>query len=211
MGAFSVGPSAADITVRPAVRRDLVRLAAQLARASEQDPVVDWLLPRRTGRRERLRLLFRGTARSELLDLGGIDVACDGSRLAGGALWFPPGTWPPPIGRRLRSVPYQLRALGTHVLRGQRLAEAGARVHPPEPHWFLLTVGVDPLYQGLGIGAKLLRNRLDQADREREPVYLECGNPANLPLYEHFGFTLADPVPLPPGAPDVVGMWRPAA
>ncbi len=211
MGASGADRAAGGIVVRPGTRRDMAGLTALLACAFEPDPVVAWLMPRRRGRRERLRTMFRGMAHDEVLGLGGIDVACDGPRLVGCALWFPPSAWPAPLGRQLRGLPYLLRALGTNVWRGRQLVEGGAKVHPPEPHWYLSTVGVDPEYQGRGIGAALLRNRLDQADREREPVYLECGNPANVPLYEHFGFTVADFVPLPAGAPSVVGMWRPAA
>jgi ribosomal protein S18 acetylase RimI-like enzyme len=68
--------------------------------------------------------------------------------------------------------------------------EQMGRFHPHEPHWYLVIIGVDPLKQGQGFGAILLKHTLASCDRDRAPAYLESTNPKNISLYERFGFKL---------------------
>lgn len=58
------------------------------------------------------------------------------------------------------------------------------------PEAEVLTIGVDPQYQGRGIGYALLRTLLDEADRRGGPVFLEVrtDNDTALTLYERNGF-----------------------
>jgi GNAT superfamily N-acetyltransferase len=60
--------------------------------------------------------------------------------------------------------------------------------HPQEPHWYLPLIGVEPAWQGRGLGAALLRAALAGCDAEGLPAYLESTNPRNRPLYERHGF-----------------------
>ena len=58
------------------------------------------------------------------------------------------------------------------------------------PESEVLTIGVDPEYQGGGVGYALLRTLLDEADRHGGAVFLEVrtDNDAARTLYERNGF-----------------------
>ena len=60
--------------------------------------------------------------------------------------------------------------------------------HPTEPCWYLAMIGVDPVHQRRGLGSALMREVLDDCDRQNLPAYLESTNPRNLTLYERHGF-----------------------
>jgi ribosomal protein S18 acetylase RimI-like enzyme len=60
--------------------------------------------------------------------------------------------------------------------------------HPSEAHWFLPLIGVDPFWQGSGIGSALMERALIACDRDKKLVYLESSNPKNISLYERHGF-----------------------
>ena len=49
--------------------------------------------------------------------------------------------------------------------------------HPPEPHWYLPLIGVDPARQGQGLGAALMRPVLAKCDAAGLPAYLESTSP----------------------------------
>ena len=83
-----------------------------------------------------------------------------------------------------------------------------AAYHPSEPHWYLPVIGVDPASRGNGLGSQLLEHTLRMVDEKKLPVYLESTNPANVPLYERFGFVVQDRLSLG-GSPMVTPMIRP--
>ncbi|KAF1829839.1 acyl-CoA N-acyltransferase [Decorospora gaudefroyi] len=58
-----------------------------------------------------------------------------------------------------------------------------------EPHWFLAPLMTWPDYQGRGIGSRLLKWAIDQADQTDPvtPLYLESA-PSARPVYMHYGF-----------------------
>lgn len=72
----------------------------------------------------------------------------------------------------------------------------------------MFAIGVDPSRQGTGVGAALLRERLQHIDTERLPVFLESSSLANVPMYEHFGLENTGTVPLPEDTPVLTSMWR---
>jgi ribosomal protein S18 acetylase RimI-like enzyme len=65
-----------------------------------------------------------------------------------------------------------------------------ASYHPPEPHWYLPLLGVDPTRQGQGVGSALLQHATARCDQAGQLAYLESSNPANVPLYERHGFEI---------------------
>jgi ribosomal protein S18 acetylase RimI-like enzyme len=103
----------------------------------------------------------------------------------GVALWLPPGVQPdePALVELMeRTVPSPLREEVFGMF------EQMGAFHPAEPHWYLPLIGVDPIYQGRGLGDVLLRYALDRCDREQRLAYLESSNPRNISLYERHGF-----------------------
>jgi len=204
--------TATAVSVRPAARADVRLLADVLAKAFYDDPPFMWMLPDDTTRHARTRGIFATVIREEALRHGAVDAAWDGDSgaIAGGAIWFPPGAWPSPVLRQVRALPGYARALGRRLGPASGLLTALARVHPRSPHWYLYAVGVDPAIQGRGVGGALLRSRLARVDRAGAAAYLESSKTGNIPLYEHFGFRVAEVPPLPDGAPVVTPMFRPA-
>jgi len=67
----------------------------------------------------------------------------------------------------------------------------------PDPHYYLLTLGVAPQAQGNGSGGRLVRTMVERADAESMPVYLETQRLENVPIYERFGFTVASETQIP--------------
>jgi GNAT superfamily N-acetyltransferase len=65
-----------------------------------------------------------------------------------------------------------------------------ARFHPQERHWHLAFVGVDPRFQGTGLGAEVLRPVLDRADAEGTLCYLETPFRQTHGFYGRLGFEL---------------------
>lgn len=197
------------VEIGVARRRDAAETAQMLARAFHDDPVFGWIFPAVGSRHRRLGRFFTTELRHDSLRHGAVEVACVDGRVAGAAVWFPPGTW---SGTEVFALPGYLRACGRRLAVASRYQSVAVRAHPREqPHWYLAVIGVHPPLQGNGIGAALLRSRLRRCDEDGLPAYLESSNRDNVPLYQHLGFRLTGALGLPDGAPVVNTMWRPAS
>lgn len=103
----------------------------------------------------------------------------------GAALWLPPGAG---------SDEESLQRLfdentDDNIKEDMRgIFEQMEKFHPTEPHWYLPMIGVDPAYQGAGIGAALMTEALKAVDRDGLIAYLESSNPRNVSLYQRHGF-----------------------
>jgi GNAT superfamily N-acetyltransferase len=196
------------LEIQVAEREDAAQTAQTLARAFYDDPVFRWMLPAEGSRYRRLRRFFVTELRRESLRHGAVEMACVDGRVAGAAVWFPPGTWS--RGTEASALPGYLRAFGRRLVTVSRYQPVAVTAHPCEqPHWYLAFIGVDPVQQGNGVGAALLRSRLRRCDQEGLPAYLESSKLENVPLYQHFGFHVTGTLGLPEGAPIVNTMWRP--
>jgi len=69
--------------------------------------------------------------------------------------------------------------------------------HTPFRHWFLQTIGVDPVFQGKGYASALLKAMLVRMDEEHLPCYLDTQNGDNVPIYQHYGFKVIEQVVIP--------------
>jgi GNAT superfamily N-acetyltransferase len=194
--------------VRPATSADVKKLAVVLARAFHEDPPLIWLLPDPARRPGRVTRMFATVIGIESLRYGGVEVACDGEKILGGAIWLPPGHWQPGFREQLRAVPSHARALASAWGRAARYGHALEDAHPREPHWYLKAIGVDPAWQGRGVASLLLRSRLNRCDQDGQPAYLEASKPDGVALYEHFSFRRTGNLDMPEGAPVITAMWR---
>jgi GNAT superfamily N-acetyltransferase len=114
-----------------------------------------------------------------------------------------PGLWPPP---RLRALAHLFpgpvlagpaplaRSLGA-----QRVIEAA---HPAYDHFLVWMFAVSPSHQRSGLGGRLMREALAQADSDEVPAYLWTGNPDNLPYYRSHGFVVTSEARIPGDVPN---------
>lgn len=123
---------------------------------------------------------------------------------AGAALWLPPQVHPDEDA--LRTL---LQGTGSAQVQKDCVAlfEQMGRYHPPEPHWYLPFIGVDPFHQGKGYGAELIQHALIACDRDHTLAYLESSNPKNVPLYERHGFEALGTIQVGT-SPSIVPMLR---
>ena len=122
----------------------------------------------------------------------------------GVALWLPPGTGPDEAAVTAITRDSIAASLQRDML---AIFERMADYHPPEPHWFLPLLSVDPMHQGKGYGSALLQPVLERCDREKKLAYLESSNPRNIPLYQRHGFEILGRIQSG-SSPTVVPMLR---
>jgi GNAT superfamily N-acetyltransferase len=162
-----------------------------------------WLAvgPDRTGHRRRVAYRYHRAAIGVVHRYGRpIYGAFADGRLAGVAVTFGAGRYPPPAWTFVRYVPSFLAAGPAPIVRGLRTSWVQDRGHPHDDHVFLWFLAVDPSRQRTGLGRALLNRVFEDAEA---PVYLDTANPANVPYYASFGFEEIGRAALPRGA----NMW----
>lgn len=117
-------------------------------------------------------------------------VAKDGEQVVGAMKMV---EWPKcqtPVSKMLKSLPEMIKINGTRTVKILRWKSAWGKLDPKEPHLHFGPFGVLPERQKQGIGSKLLAFFCEQADRKNINAYLETDKPANVRLYQHFGFEI---------------------
>lgn len=199
-----------ELSVRPLRRRELRSAADLLGRALSDDPFSKWFVPDPRRRARALRLIERATL-ADTFPFGETHGAFTEGRLVGVSAWLPPGAHHQGTMRRIRQLPRLARA--AVLMRGRasdavRVAEAEQAIHPDQPHWWLVVVGVDAGSQGLGAGTAMVACLTARADADGQPAYLRTTNPANLAFYRRHGFVPRDEVRATPAAPPMWLLWR---
>ena len=147
------------------------------------DPFVRWLLPDPAAFVRTFGQLSRLHGR-RIAEHGGAYALED---FRGAALWYPPSVTPDTEA---------LREIGQEAGITRKVAAVFgelAAYEPDEPHWYLRQIGVDPAWQGRGLGGTLLAAAFEVIDRAGEAAYLEATTPGSRDLYERHGFrTLAE-------------------
>jgi len=191
------------------LRATHVRAAAEaLARAFDDDPLTNFLLPNPVNRPRVLTATFAAQV-LDGLSHGVVWAAFDGDLPVSTAVWAPPDAWPVSISRQIRTIVSALapgfRAVPSalHAAPGfLRTMSAMERIHPDRPQWYLSLLGTDPRYQGKGAGSRVLAPVLERCDAEGCHAYLETSTTRNLAWYGHHRFdTLEELRPLKGGPP----------
>ncbi len=129
---------------------------------------------------------------------GEVYVTSDG---AGVASWLPPTCAVPGLVRQIRGgmlgMPWHFGLRGFRILvEYDNEARRLHHQHAPMPHWYLAAIGVEPEFQGQGVGSALMTPMLARADAEGVPCYLDTHVEKNVRLYERHGFEIAEYVEL---------------
>ncbi|MEJ2862850.1 GNAT family N-acetyltransferase [Actinomycetospora flava] len=181
----------------PVGEADVAATAAAAARAFDDDGMFTFVFPDPSARPAKLDRFFRGAVRYGRL--AGRALTTPGRE--GVAIWLPPGSTSMSVGAMARAGmlafpvtlgPGAFRRFTAYTswLDGQR------RALVPDPHWFLLALGVDPVCQRRGVGTTLMASTLADADRRDLPAYLETTSEGNLAYYARVGFAVVrDAVP----------------
>jgi len=189
---MSDAPRATDPgEVRRAQPGDVAALVEVLARAFDQDPFYNWILPQDWRRSRSFSGIFELILGRLFDELTETFTTTD---VSGCAIWKRPGTHKLSLLRQARLLPAFAKVLGwSSIPRGLRIVEHMDALHArfaPEPHVYLYVLGVDPAQQHRGLGGKLLAPGLERCDREGHRVYLETARAENVPFYERHGFKL---------------------
>lgn len=172
--------------VRPVGAGEIADVSRALADAFYDDALMTWVF-RATDRRARLEAAFELYTRRFWIGHG---MCLTTDRLAGGAMWMPPGAWQTTLLEDLRALPAVIGMARRDTVRLLRLLSTMEKAHPHDHHYYLPVIGVRTEWQGRGFGAALLRPVLERCDREGAPAYLEATSPRNRAMYERHGFAV---------------------
>lgn len=177
-----------------------------LARAFFDDPAICWIFPNAVDRSKRLPKLFM-----LLFDTDanrGMRLVTDKGEAA--TLWRAPGQSHTGVMEMISSLLPMLACFGTAIGRGMAVGKAIDAHLPAGDFWYLHIAGCDPLHQGKGHGARVVRAGLERAVDGRFPAYLETPLEKNIGFYQQLGFRVTDEWCVPKGGPRFWSMLRPA-
>lgn len=198
-------------TPRRATLADREKVIDCLTAAFANDPVMSWIGRRDAKRDQGRRAMFSFLVGKLGLPGNELWTADDYSAAA---LWVPPerADLKLPWWEELQMIPTVVSFTGLGGLgRVDAFRKAAEKYHPKtKPHFYLMTIGVDPRFQGQGLGGALLDATLAKIDAKGLPSYLESSNENNVPLYKRHGYVVTEEFRPAPDAPPLWGMWREA-
>jgi ribosomal protein S18 acetylase RimI-like enzyme len=182
--------------IRPLTPTDTGAAAHVLAQAFIEDPMCVTMLPVRRTRAATLAKVFGVMGGLSIRSGRGYGV---GDPLQGVAYWKSPtekslSLRVSDLGRLLPLV-FTFYPVGLLRVRSVlKTIDALHDQHASQPHYYLDNLGVLPAARGQGLSSRLVRPFLDKADAEGVCAYTDTVTPANVGLYEHFGFTVMDAI-----------------
>jgi GNAT superfamily N-acetyltransferase len=169
---------------------EVARATRLLARAFAEDPIITHYLHDPVRRAVALPAFFEAVL-EELLPSNEVLAARSADELLGVAAWLPPQPAEPDDAARARAAQAQRIVRTMFPLTSTDLYDGFAALetlHPQDPHWYLAFVGVEPKFQGRGIGRALLAPVLNVADETGALCYLETPFPETHRYYDALGF-----------------------
>ncbi|WP_330181527.1 GNAT family N-acetyltransferase [Nocardia sp. NBC_01503] len=200
-----------NIAVRPATKRDIPAMTAVLDRAfSANDPFGAYMFPNPSQRARSRPRLTRAMIRHLFLPAGGAHVATSDGRVVGVVLWQPSDRRFGLL-RDLASIPEFLRAMGFDGPRVLSMYATIAGLAPGLPHYFGVTLGVDPEFQHIGVGKALSLFCLTEVEQAAVPLLCLCEDDS-MGFYSAFGSQRLGHIRLGRTGPEVnVMMWLPSS
>ncbi|GEM35300.1 N-acetyltransferase [Nocardia neocaledoniensis NBRC 108232] len=183
------------VSIRPLSTADLDRAAQILGAAFADYPWTNWCVAE-DAHLERVSALQRLYLEHIALPHGRAYI--DSTR--NGVLALLPPDAPAP------AAEVSARIAELHGDRLDRLMAAEERMSTlpvPDGAWLLATIGTTPQSRGTGLGTALMNHGMADLDRAGHPCWLDTSTERNLPLYQRFGFTIADHLTY-----DGVPVWR---
>jgi ribosomal protein S18 acetylase RimI-like enzyme len=184
-----------------ALRRDQIKPASRmLARAFMDDPISILAYPNEKDRRTRLPYMYEFSLR---YSFSSNEIYTTSERLEGIVVWRRRGIHHKEPFWQIISTGAVWPALrmgagiGKRMLPFYEYIENKHREIIPDPHWYLIGLGVDPDYQGQGFAARLDREMLARLDEESLPCYLETAKEKNVNVHQHLGFRVMDEFTVP--------------
>lgn len=122
------------------------------------------------------------------------ELVSDSSECKGVAVWCRMGELNEGV-----SIPKQFRALRSCMRPGElmktlrrcmSIERERGRMHLSDDTVYLYALGVAPESQGKDIGSSLVREKLEECDKEGCTVYLETNTEHNVGYYKSFGFSV---------------------
>lgn len=181
----------------PVVRKDARRAGGVLGRAFYDSAEWTALLPDASVRRRQLEQMFAGTVKLTWA-AGGLAERTAGFEAV--ALWLPPGRsigWWAMVKSGFASAWFAMRPPFPNMRRMTATLRQFDRLHErllPEPHWYLMALGVEPADQGRSHGSALVRAGIRRAAEDDQTIYLETETGPNVTFYEKLGFEVLDEV-----------------
>ena len=199
-------PNVTAINLLP--RSSIDTAAITLERAFFSDPMFAWVFPDTATRPAALRRLNRLPLEYGVR-YGRVTTSHDAKAVS---VWIPPGqsiTIPGMLRSGMLTAPFHT-GFGAFAkfMRANNIMDKIHKKRVPEPHWYLMVVGVDPELQNRGAGSALVKEGLTLADQSNCPCYLETSEKRNLAFYERFGFVVLEQASLGAGGPPAWAMRR---
>jgi ribosomal protein S18 acetylase RimI-like enzyme len=192
------------VIIEPYLQEDIDEVAGLLARAFTTEPNNLEVFRGERNLEKRQKPLFMRILRT----FPGITIVAKKDSTIVGVLCM--SKWPQchmPLLKIFFYLTQMLSVLRAGVLREMKIRVTWSKHDPKQPHWHIGPIGVEPAFQGKGIGSMLMNYFCDLADTEHQAAYLETDNENNVRFYQRFNFSVTRSV-IVNGVRNSF-MWRP--